>query len=117
MKIKPYYSSDKKSVAVLVSCGFGAGWSTWAYDDALAYDQKIVELFLHRNEFSSLEEIREKIASFGYEEPFMGGFNQLEIQWVPLNTYWRIKEYDGAETIEFLDMSKWNMFVGEGEDD
>ena len=40
-----YEHIDGKRYAVLVSGGYGAGWSTWG-DKRLAYDKRIVEFFL-----------------------------------------------------------------------
>ena len=43
------YEKDGK-IGVLVSHGFGAGWSTWGSDE-LAYDKRVVEFWLsHKND-------------------------------------------------------------------
>jgi hypothetical protein len=40
-------------------------------------------------------------------EVFKGGMMDLEIQWIPVGTEFRISEYDGAESIELKDEAGW----------
>lgn len=32
------------------------------------------------------------------------------IRWIPVGTIWRIRDYDGAEYIEYLNLKEWNQF-------
>ena len=92
------------SVAVLISKGYGAGWSTWGCK-VLAYDKKVIELFDKYPPMQShdmLEIIQNKLAEIGYPHVYMGGYNQLEKQWIPKGVSFRIREYDGSESIEIL---------------
>lgn len=102
-----------EGVEVLVSSGFGAGWSTWN-EPELAYDKRIVDLFKKYgpNITSEQEEtIVKAIRAMGYVTPYMGGWEDIHIEVVPCALYWRIDEYDGAETLEIFDSRDWNMFA------
>lgn len=125
-----YKNADGTEYAVLVSGGYGAGWSTWG-DEELAYDKRVVEFFLqHENDdefmrtvedyfgvLSDAESDAHKEAarffrSIGYKEcPYMGGFSQIHIEWVPYGSYWRINEYDGSESLEYLENAGFTCFI------
>lgn len=126
--IEPYWNDAHDEYAVLISYGFGAGWSTWR-DRALAYDARVVKFWLDhvgneewmstvnesgllsRPESAAHKEAREFFESIGYENcPYMGGFPDIDIQWVPAGAKWRIREYDGAESIEIEENVDWTCF-------
>ena len=103
-------------IAVLVSPGYGAGWSTWG-DRNLAVDKRVVEFYLQHkddkvyidklhhtlpSESNVLREASELFKSWGYEHVYFGGFGDIEIEWVPIGTAFRIQEYDGNEWIEYV---------------
>lgn len=96
--IERYYN-EKNELGVLVSGGFGAGWSTWNSKE-LAYDKRIVEKWLKG---VSSDEMCNFVESLGYPSPYMGGYKQLELEFVPRGTVFRIHEYDGSESIEALE--------------
>ena len=96
--VEKYYNENGE-LGVLVSYGYGAGWSTWN-DKKLAYDKRIVEKFL--DDVSS-DEMCNFVESLGYARPYMGGYNQLELEFIPRGTLFRIYEYDGYESIETLE--------------
>ena len=96
------YIKDNK-VAILVSPGYGAGWSTWEGKE-LAYDRRIVEKFL---EGASATEMQDFIVSLGYGKPYMGGYKQLIVKWVPVGTKFVLEEYDGSECISTIDDFNW----------
>jgi hypothetical protein len=95
-------------VAVLVSHGFGAGWSTWnpAYPEML-YDPDVVELLeAPRPMFPSEQEeaICALLARLGrYPDAYFGGADGLRVHWVPSKARFRIDEYDGSESLVLLD--------------
>ena len=121
-----YYNEDKTKFAVLVSYDFGAGWSTWCAH-CLAYDKRIVEFWLvhkddekwmkeceiygslSRPESDAHKEAREFFTNvIGLERcPYMGGFNDIELEWVPVGCRFRINEYDGAESLELESEDIW----------
>lgn len=95
---KHYNENDE--LGLLVSYGFGAGWSTWN-EKELAYDKRIVEYWL--KEEPSEDEMQEFIVSLGYKKPYMGGYSQLNIEYVPRGTMYCIHEYDGAESVKTIE--------------
>lgn len=125
--VELYWNEDHSMYAVLVSYGFGAGWSTWG-DSRLAYDKRIVEFWLKhkddkewmntvdiygssfREESPAHKEAAKFFESIGYECPYMGGFSDIDLEWIPRGAKWRINEYDGAESIEYERNDTWNCF-------
>ena len=93
---------------VLISRGYGAGWSTLNNSD-IAVDKRLIELFENG---CTEEEMQEACAKYGYvnvygDPPYMGGFDGLVIEEVPKGSYFKIREYDGSEFIEILNVDKW----------
>lgn len=87
-------------VAVLYSPGFGAGWSTWAYDGSM----KKIALFhpafvkwVEDGKKENIDDLAERI--FGTAYFYTGGANNLEIEWLPVGTQFVVDEYDGSESI------------------
>ena len=124
--MEPYYNEDKTKIAVLVSGGFGAGWSTWGAE-SLAWDSRVVEWWLnhHSQEYGrALEhsglfrtppsreytEFAEKLKEWGYEHVYMGGYIDISLHWVDRYRKWRIEEYDGSEYLVYADEERWNEF-------
>jgi hypothetical protein len=90
------YYNENDELGVLISGGWGAGWSTWN-DNELAYDKRIIEKWL---ENVSSDEMCDYVESLGYNRPYMGGYRQLRLVFIPRGTMFCIHEYDGAESIE-----------------
>ena len=88
-------------VAVIISAGWGAGWSTWHGHKELIFHPKLVELVEsgqhNQDNISTLliELLSEKEA----EHVYLGGVEDLTIQWIPEGTKFKIEEYDGSEYI------------------
>lgn len=119
--IERYYDKTGKKVAVLVSYGYGAGWSTWHYDEteepfAIAFDKRVVEFWLaHKDDAAYVKaldayqdnetkkEARELFEQWGYNNVFFGGFDDIVLRWVKVGTLFRIDEYDGSESLVTLD--------------
>ena len=92
-------------VAVLVSRGFGAGWSSWNREfPELLFDPFIVNLLLEDpNE-------RDKIQAYmdlKYPDVYTGGLDDLVVQWVPQGAKFRIHEYDGSESLVLESEEQW----------
>lgn len=116
------YKNEDGEVAVLVSCGYGAGWSTWNPYPELAYDKRVIEMFLRltKTERAALACLgrgatktiwaRQQMEKWGYKSIYWGGFYNCRIEWVPAGKPFRITEYDGAEDIEYLDTNDWMVF-------
>lgn len=127
-KIDLFYNEDHTAVAVLVSHGWGAGWSTWNSKE-LAYDARVVEFWKkHKDdrvwmttvtqaerantpESLAHKDAREFFQSLGYDYcPYMGGFAQIQLEWVPIGKEWRLDERDGFEKLVFPDTYNYEVF-------
>lgn len=90
-------------VAVLYSPGYGAGWSTWCCNDDLIETLLFHPLIVEKVESGHENEITTEwlVQQFGkeFEAVYCGGAGQLEIEWLPKGTAFRIEEYDGFETV------------------
>ena len=93
-------------VAVLVSPGFGAGWSSWNYQyPEMLFDPKIVAMVeTEQSDEAILAYCQEK-----YPEGYFGGVDDLEIVWLPVGTCFRIQEYDGSESLEIREDIHWQV--------
>ena len=93
---------------VLISPGYGAGWSTWCRPE-LATDKRLIELFERGcTEKELLDACLEYDLTDAYGgPPYAGGFEDLEVVEIPNGSLFKIREYDGAEYIEIFDESKW----------
>lgn len=89
-------------VAVVYSPGFGAGWSTWAGNDAFLFDKRIAEAVI-AGDIKRAEEVAIEIDPHAY----LGGSRDLRVEWLPVGTAFRINEYDGFESIEVLGDVDW----------
>ena len=90
-------------VAVLHSPGYGAGWSTWCYNDDLVETLLFHPLIVEKVE-SGLERVITTewlVQQFGedFSDVYCGGASELEIKWLPEGTAFRIDKYDGFETV------------------
>lgn len=107
--------NEQNQVAVLIHPCHGAGWSTWAEDSEkllLLFDPQIVEIVLeyHKQAQPNIKEMKQeilKIAALKGYESYMGGAAELAVQWVPQGVQFRVKEYDGYETLELRDNLDW----------
>lgn len=83
-------------VAVLISPGFGAGWSTWASDkeekNFLLFDKTLAQLVLDGLRVSDY-------VSSKFPDIYLGGASDLTVVWLPEGTAFQIEEYDGSESI------------------
>jgi hypothetical protein len=91
-------------VAVIISNGYGAGWSTWHYGsnrEILIFHPKLVELV--ENNQHNVDTIsvilNELLDKEEVEHIYLGGVENLKVQWLPEGTKFRIEEYDGAEYV------------------
>lgn len=89
-------------VGVLVSRGYGAGWSTTEGHNP--FEPALVLAIQAGMPDTELQKIAEEI----YGDEYYGGVEDLTIQWVPEGTLFRIEEYDGAESLHTLDSYHWH---------
>ena len=91
-------------VAVVISRGYGAGWSTWVSEsnrELVLFHPKLVELVAsqghHAMDCDSFEAWM--ATELGVTDEYLGGWDGLEILWIPQGTKFKVDEYDGAEYI------------------
>lgn len=99
-------------VAILYSPGFGSGWYTWHGVYELLRDPEVVHLVEVRSKAPEDEQTyyTEKILDYckaTYGDRSYLGAEDLMIEWIDLGDKFRITEYDGSETIEYLTNTRW----------
>ena len=95
-------------VAVLVSRGYGAGWSTWTDEiETYLFHPKLVQMVEEERHSEITTEWMEQ--ELGLDVSYTGGTDGLEIQWVPVGTKFVIDEYDGHESLRTIDDFHWNV--------
>lgn len=97
MTINKYVRDGK--VAVLISPGFGAGWSTWGPSESSTeqlFDTVLVELVLNGPEN---HKAWEKYAEDRWPDAYLGGLYQLEVHWVEEGQPFDVDEHDGSESL------------------
>ena len=104
------YVNGLDEVGVLYSPDFGAGWSTWNCD-CCAYDKRIVEKFIEDPELFHRvgPDLVAFMSALGYDG-YYGGARDLCLTFVKKGTMFIIDEYDGNESIEPFDASKYICF-------
>jgi hypothetical protein len=93
-------------VAVLVSRGYGAGWSTWTDEiETYLFHPKLVQMVEEERHSEITTEWMEQ--ELGLDVSYTGGTDGLEIEWVPVGTKFVIHEYDGHESLKTIDDFYW----------
>lgn len=118
-----YFNEDKTMVAVLVSHGYGTGWSTAnPFWPDIAYNPEVVKLFMEvgpaddgdlKARQTKLGRVNRVLRDIYGDGPFnLLGWNDIDIEWIPVGTLFRVDEYDGAEGIEEFDPCCWILAGG-----
>jgi hypothetical protein len=100
-------------VAVAYSPGFGAGWSTWEFNDelkeTLLFHPDIINMILS-NKQSEIDKAW-LVEHFGeeFQSVYCGGASNLSIEWIPVGTQFRIDEYDGSESV--IELANDNIYL------
>jgi hypothetical protein len=104
------YIRDGK-VAVLISPGFGSGWSTWNLNyPQMLFDPVIVEMLLNAKEGEEefvTGQIEAHVETNYPDASFISALEHLEVQWISVGTEFIVDEYDGNEWIVFKDQMAW----------
>ena len=88
-------------VAVLYSPGYGAGWYSWnSSRPECLFDPNIVAM-VEAGQHDQIEAYCKTV------DLYAGGSKQLEIEWLPVGTPFKILENDGHETIEHQYTPDW----------
>ena len=89
-------------VAVVYSPGYGAGWSSWndpEYAEFLTMDGHLARLVLDKK----FDEIKTYLdEKFGEDMIYIGGCQQLKIEWVQKGSQFEITSYDGLESVHVI---------------
>ena len=94
------YTDDGK-IEVLVSPGWGAGWSTWNDDGLkLAVDKRIIDFFKRAGQDADENLVKAFLREIGYEHVYCGGWDDIVIETVEPGIPFKITEYDGSEELE-----------------
>lgn len=83
-------------VAVAISPGFGAGWTTWN-NSISPLEPKVIKMIQEKKQELINEEWCEK--ELGIKNVYCGGCYKLKIVWLSIGTKFSINEYDGSESI------------------
>lgn len=96
-------------VAVLYSPGHGSGWYSWSTEyPEILFDPKVVD-WVETDKPSSQVDALTTYLRATYSNLYIGSnLTDLEIEWIPVGTNFRIKEYDGYESIEVRDSVAWH---------
>lgn len=92
-----------KFTAVLISPGYGAGYSTWGYGDPM--DGELIKELLENVDDFNPNEV-DSGTEIDVSDYMSSQFDSLfSVHFVPTGTPFRISEYDGAESIEYFNES------------
>jgi len=94
--------SDK--VGIIYSPGYGAGWSTWGCGE-MALDQELAEAIEGKESYERILEIAER----NWPDQYYGGLKSCVVEWIDKGTRFKIKEYDGYESIVYDDGNYWSV--------
>lgn len=83
--------------AVLISPGYGYGWSSWNSDNAefLLHDRLLCQYVLDRD----YDKVRGRCDAVLGEDEVYGDLLDLVVVWVPTGAPFYVHEYDGSERI------------------
>ena len=88
-------------VAIIYHPSFGAGWYTWneKYKEVM-YHPQLVQKILDDEQKDLTEEWVKAVLGIPKDEHLcVLAAGELEIEWLPIGTPFKISEYDGAESV------------------
>jgi len=93
-------------VAVLISPGYGAGWSSWNapdYQEMMIFDERFVQAALAGASFKEVHQLALKVFGLGPDDYICtSGWDDIKVEWVDVGTSFEIEVYDGSERIRYL---------------
>ena len=117
-KVERYINEDGK-VGVLISGGYGAGWSTWAHSkdrEFFLFDRGLVALALEKEAAEmNTEELENHLKENGIEDysstggmaSSWGPWAGVYVVWMDPGTEFIVEEYDGSEALRYRDNEDW----------
>ena len=96
---------------VLLSKGYGAGWSSWAENKnkEIATYQPIIDFLEKGGDPSDIKKnglIKKMIEELELDCFYSDGAEQLTVEEIPDGPF-RVIDYDGSESVEFPDPGFW----------
>ena len=126
-KVERYINKEGK-VGVLISGGYGAGWSTWADSkdrEFLLFDRGLVELALVKEaayenrdyidkalwkavdmEAKFISDVEDYLHANNHDT-YTGGWINTYVKWMDPGTEFIVEEYDGSESLRYRDSDRW----------
>ena len=99
--------NETGQVAVIVSYGYGAGWSSEARSsedrEELIFDPTLAQMVIDN---ATIEEMKYYAAS-RWPNQYLGGIRGLTVEWLDKGTLFIIDQYDGYESISYRDEIHW----------
>ena len=89
-------------VGVLVSPGFGAGFSTWGAPIEAIFNPTLIELVQQEKVQEAIDFVEKT-----WEDVYTGGVQDLVVVWVPEGAEFIIEEYDGSESLMLKTDYNW----------
>jgi hypothetical protein len=89
-------------VGVLVSGGWGSGFSTWGAPLELVFNPTLIELVEAKELDKAIDFVRKN-----WPEGWIGGVYDLDVHWVDEGTEFIIQEYDGMESLLIKNGVEW----------
>ena len=89
-------------VAVMISPGFGAGWSTWnsEFRDTLLFDAEIAQAVIDGDKAKAAQLAMEKCP--GLYAGGAGGAGGLMVEWIDKGSAFEVEEHDGSESLHII---------------
>ncbi len=109
-----------KMPKIIISPGYGAGWSTWAYglDRAdllhLLTFPPLIEAIEKGEDVSKEDHPAVKAFKERFPDQYLGGLRDAEVVEVPANTPFYISEYDGSESLHIVGIDEEFFILPEG---
>ena len=89
-------------VGVLISPGFGAGFSTWGAPTEAIFNPTLIGLVENEKWQEAIDFVEST-----WDGVYSGGVEDLVVAWIDEGTKFIIEEYDGAESFLFEDKIDW----------
>lgn len=114
--MKRFYD-EHGNLAILISPGFGTGWSTDNEILEFAIDAELVKMVYDAVHPSSVpkekieKRCKEIVDEIDKPDPYfylnLFGWNNVIIKWIPKGKVFQIRNYDGNEYIQYFNKEEW----------
>ena len=95
---------------ILISPGYGAGWSTWSDSSVKEFLLKDPTLIAMAERNAPEQEVKDYIdKTHPNAHVYTGGWRDIEVVELADGTLFKVNEYDGYESIETKDDAEWSV--------